>query len=291
LWASNRGEEIVALRKGLLVFGVLAAILTALILVLVLTTNERRTPPSVITGLIATDTSFAHHGQIDLAWNPSDASDFAYYSIYAAETEITDITELSPVGRINDRIDVAYETTKYRMPGLQLALFAFLENTEYWFAVTAVDTAGNESEIGASVSVIIELMPPPPPKPTSFIVVNRKGSLDGFDPNFSLELEDQFADDDTNPFSPYILTVPVGTTVAWINHDDVDMYGYFVRRSHIVVSDTGLFHAELTEQNNMFSYTFNEVGVFDYYCDLHTWEIGRVIVVEQAVEEPNQAER
>jgi plastocyanin len=278
----------VALRKKLLVFGVMAAMLTALILVLVFTTNERRTPPSVITGLIATNTSFAHHGQIDLAWNPSDANDFAYYTIYASETEITDVTELSPVGRINDRTDVAYQATKYKVPELSLALLAFTQDTEYWFAVTAADLAGNESEIGASISATIELMPPPPPKPDSFIVVNRKGSMDGLDPSWSLEIEDAAdKDDNTNPFSPYTLTVLVGTTVAWVNHDDVDMYGYFVRRLHIVTSDTGLFHAELTDGNNMFSYTFTETGVFDYHCDLHSWETGRVIVVEE-MEEPKQ---
>ena len=167
-------------------------------------------------------------------------------------------------------------------------MLALMENTEYWFAVTAADLAGNESEIGASISATIELMPPPPPKPDSFIVVNRKGSMDGLDPSWSLEIEDAAdKDDNTNPFSPYTLTVLVGTTVAWVNHDDVDMYGYFVRRLHIVTSDTGLFHAELTDGSNMFSYTFTETGVFDYHCDLHSWETGKVIVVEE-MEEPKQ---
>jgi plastocyanin len=279
LWASNGEEEIVALRKGLLMFGILAVILTALIFVLALITNERRTPPSVITGLIATDTSFAHHGQIDLAWNPSDASDFAYYSVYAAEAEITDITGLSPVGRINDIADVTYETTKYRMPGLQLALFAFLKNTEYWFAVTAVDATGNESQIGASISATIELMPPPPPKPDFFIVVTRRGIDNGI--GQLEEIEDDLIGGDEGPFSPTPLTVPIGTTVAWANMDDVDIVCYFVRRLHTVTSDTGLFHAELTEKNNVFSYTFTEAGVFDYHCALHIWETGRVIVVEE----------
>ena len=268
-----------ALRKGLLMFGVLAAILTALILVLALITNERRTPPSVITGLIATDTSFANHGQIDLAWHPSDASDFAYYSIYAAEAEITDIAGLSPVGRINDITDVTYETTKYRMPGLQLALFAFLENTEYWFAVTAADASGNESEIGASINAIIIKMPPPPPTPAIFIIVTRRGIDNGI--GQLEEIEDDLIGGDVGPFSPTPLTVPIGTTVAWANMDDVDIVCYFVRRLHTVTSDTGLFHSELTEKSNVFSYTFTEAGVFGYHCALHIWEVGKVIVVEE----------
>ena len=248
MWASNGEEEIVALRKGLLMFGILAVILTALIFVLALITNERRTPPSVITGLIATDTSFAHHGQIDLAWNPSDASDFAYYSVYAAEAEITDITGLSPVGRINDIADVTYETTKYRMPGLQLALFAFLKNTEYWFAVTAVDLAGNESEAGTSVSATstkIEVIP-----------------SDLVSTVFNITLE--------AVHYPRTATVILGDTVVWTNLDV---------EPHTVTSDRGLFDEARVAPGDTFSYTFDQLGVFYYRCTLHFGGIGTIIVV------------
>jgi plastocyanin len=264
LRASNGGEEIVALRKELLMFGALAAILTALILVLVLTTNERRTPPSVITGLIATDTSYIRSGQIDLAWHPSDASDFAYYSVYAAETEITDITGLSPVGRINDRTDVTYETTRYGVPGIRLALFAFLEDTEYWFTVTAVDASGNESEVGTSISAIIEKMPAPPPIPTVFIRIMYMG------------------------FQPETVTVPIGTTVAWTNMDEVDLNCYTVTNPHTVTSDIGLFHGDLTSWDIVFTYTFTETGIFGYYDQIGValpWLPERVLAGEVIVVE------
>ena len=84
-----------ALRKGFSAVWLLATILILPILiltVLLLATHEERTPPPAITGLIATDASYIRHGQIDLFWSPSDAKDFAYYNIYASETEITDIT-------------------------------------------------------------------------------------------------------------------------------------------------------------------------------------------------------
>jgi hypothetical protein len=256
LWANNGGGErgeIVALRKELLVFGILAAMLTALILVLVFTTNERRTPPSVITGLIATDTSYIRSGQIDLAWNPSDASDFAYYSVYAAEAEITDITGLSPVGRINDRTDVTFETTRYGVPGIKLALFAFLEDTEYWFTVTAVDAAGNESEVGASISAIIEIMPAPPPIPTVFIMTTPNGP------------------------QPKTVAIPIGTTVLWTNIDETDLNCFLITNPHTVTSDTGLFHGDLTDWDVVFSYTFTEAGVFSYYDERHDWQTGEVL--------------
>ncbi len=251
------------MRKKFLLFGLLAITVLILVLgVLILATQEGRTPPPAITGLIATDASYTRHGQIDLVWSPSDAKDFAYYAIYASETEITDVTGLFPIGRINDRTDVIYQTTRYRIPGASLALFAFMEDTEYWFGVTAVDSAGNESEVGTSVSATIEIMPPAPPIPpisTVFIsVIYDIG------------------------FEPATVTIPIGTTVSWTNLDELD-HGF--RPPHTITSDTGPFHGDLTTRDVVLTYTFTEAGVFDYHCELHPWETGTVIV-EQALDIP-----
>ncbi len=242
------------MRTKFLVVGLLATTLTVLILVLtvlILATQEGRTPPTAITGLIATDTSYARQGQIDLFWSPSDAKDFAYYAIYASETEITDATKHFPVGRINDRTDVTYRVTRYKVPGISLALFAFTQDTEYWFGVTAVDLAGNESKVETSVSATIEKMPPPLPKPTVFIIATAEG------------------------LNPETVTVTIGTTVAWTNIDEIEsMSDYFTRRPHTVTSDTGLFDFDLTDWEVIFTYTFTEPGVFGYYdqfAALYPW--------------------
>ncbi len=240
--------------KKFLVLGLLAAILIVPLLalgVLVLATQEGRTAPLVITGLIATDASYIRSGQIDLVWSPSDAKDFAYYSVYASETEITDVTGLFPVGRINDRADVTYQVTEYWIPGLSLAL---VEDTEYWFVVTAVDLAGNESEIGTSVSATIEKMPPSLIQ-TVFMKTNYYGG-----------------------FLPAIITVPIGTTVSWSDLDATNLSRYTVPNPHTVTSDTGLFHGELRGLNDIFTYTFTEAGVFGYHCEFHPWKTGKVIV-------------
>tara|TARA_B100002003_G_C14085589_1_gene522186 strand:- start:6 stop:710 length:705 start_codon:yes stop_codon:yes gene_type:complete len=232
-------------------------IVTILILVLILTTRDLRTPPPAITGLIATDASYVRHGQIDLVWNPSDAKDFAYYSIYASKTEITDVTELSPVGQINNSTDVTYQATKYWVDGLSLDLSAFMEDTEYWFAVTAVDLDGKESNIGTSVRTTIELMPP---APSAFIkLTNTKGYYG------------------VTNYQPATITVPIGTTVSWDRHLARNSAPRSTRQ-HTVTSDTGLFHHELTNSEPVFIYTFTEAGVFGYYCEFHDDEVGTVIV-------------
>ena len=229
--------------------GLLAVILIVPILllgVLILATQEGRTAPAAITGLIATDASYDRNGQIDLVWSPSDANDFAYYAIYASEIEITGVTELSSVGRINDRLDVTYQVTRYWVNGLNLALIAFTEDTEYWFVVTAVDMAGNEIKVGTSVSVTIEMMPPP----TVFIRVNSTG------------------------FDQETVTVPIGTTITWSNLRTTSRNRPPDADLHTVTSDTGLFHGG---SQNIFNYTFTEAGIFGYHCEFHGWT-GTVIV-------------
>jgi plastocyanin len=76
-------------------------------------------------------------------------------------------------------------------------------------------------------------------------------------------------DDPTNDYSPNILTVPVGTTVTWINKD-VSVH---------TVTDRGrLFNSGNMRKGKKWSYTFTKAGEFDYYCIPHPWMVGKVIV-------------
>ena len=243
-------------------FGVLAAIPIVPVLivgVLMLATQGGRTLPPAVTSLIATDTSHGRNGQIDLAWDPTDVEDFAYYSIYASATEITDVSGLSPIDQIDDRTTATYQATKYWADGLSLALSAFMEDTEYWFAVTAVDLDGNESELITSISATIEMMPP---AASVFIKVVRWVGI------FEMTTE--------NVFQPETVTIPIGTTVGWDRHSERNAFSTIVQ--HTVTSDTGLFNGELTGEKPTFSYTFTEAGVFGYHCEFHDDEAGTVIV-------------
>jgi plastocyanin len=70
-------------------------------------------------------------------------------------------------------------------------------------------------------------------------------------------------------FSPATITVAVGTTVTWTNNDAM---------KHTVTSKTGVFDSSLMSQGATFSYTFNTAGDFEYYCTLHPYMVGHVIV-------------
>jgi len=62
-------------------------------------------------------------------------------------------------------------------------------------------------------------------------------------------------------FQPGTLVVTAGTTVTWINNDG--------QVRHDVASDTGLFQSELFNGDDSFSYTFDQPGVYPYYCHPH----------------------
>jgi plastocyanin len=70
-------------------------------------------------------------------------------------------------------------------------------------------------------------------------------------------------------FVPASITVPVGTTVTWINKDAED---------HTVKSDNGLFNFDLAYQGASDNYTFTVPGTFTFYCEPHPQMTGKVIV-------------
>jgi amicyanin len=69
-------------------------------------------------------------------------------------------------------------------------------------------------------------------------------------------------------FGPQELKVKVGTTVTWINEDDIP---------HTVVSPTN-FRSKALDTNDTFSFTFTTPGTYKYFCSLHPHMTGTVVV-------------
>jgi len=77
-------------------------------------------------------------------------------------------------------------------------------------------------------------------------------------------------------FSPSTLEVEIGTTVTWENKSNL---------IHTVTSGSdrnadGLFDSGNLSEGDTFSYTFNEVGEFDYFCIPHENMTATINVVE-----------
>ena len=73
---------------------------------------------------------------------------------------------------------------------------------------------------------------------------------------------------DNFTFAPAELTVKVGTTVTWKNHDDIP---------HTVVS-AGKFRSKALDTDDSFSFTFTSAGDYSYFCSLHPHMTGMIKV-------------
>ncbi|HEX5181617.1 MAG TPA: cupredoxin family copper-binding protein [Allosphingosinicella sp.] len=71
-------------------------------------------------------------------------------------------------------------------------------------------------------------------------------------------------------FGPQAITVAAGTTVTWINQDDIP---------HTVVSDDRTsFRSKVLDTGDRFSFTFARPGSFGYFCSIHPHMVGKVVV-------------
>ncbi len=74
---------------------------------------------------------------------------------------------------------------------------------------------------------------------------------------------------DNFSFTPGGLTIPAGTTVTWVNKDDVP---------HTVVSTDGKFKSQALDTDEQFSFTFKDAGTYEYYCSVHPKMTAEVVV-------------
>ncbi|MFM8658636.1 MAG: plastocyanin/azurin family copper-binding protein [Candidatus Nitrosotenuis sp.] len=78
-------------------------------------------------------------------------------------------------------------------------------------------------------------------------------------------------------YTPSEMTIDVGSEVTWTNDDSA---------SHTVTSGDpkkgldgdGLFNSRLFYAGKSFSHKFDEAGEYSYFCQVHTWMKGTVIV-------------
>ena len=71
-------------------------------------------------------------------------------------------------------------------------------------------------------------------------------------------------------FGPAAITVAVGTTVTWVNRDDIP--------HAVVANDKQTFKSKVLDTGERFSFTFTKPGEFGYFCSLHPHMTGKVIV-------------
>ena len=75
-------------------------------------------------------------------------------------------------------------------------------------------------------------------------------------------------------YIPSKMTVKPGETVFWKNQDAA----FHSVTSGFYDDPDGLFDSELLDPEDIFSYKFTEEGIYDYYCTLHPWMKGIILV-------------
>ena len=112
----------------------------------------------------------------------------------------------------------------------------------------------------------------------------QPGQNDGLENSYQVVIPESAAQKESlsERFKPSEIVIPVGSDITWINHDDI---------THAIVSGKqlghgglydpvhdGIFYSGNMEEGDLFSFQFDELGRFDYYCIPHPWMTGAVIV-------------
>ena len=74
---------------------------------------------------------------------------------------------------------------------------------------------------------------------------------------------------DNFAFAPHRVVVKAGTTVTWVNDDDIP---------HTIASSTKLFKSNALDTKDKFSFTFTTPGAYEYFCSLHPHMTGTIVV-------------
>jgi plastocyanin len=76
---------------------------------------------------------------------------------------------------------------------------------------------------------------------------------------------------ENSAFKPSELIVPAGTTVTWVNADEVP---------HTATSSASppLFDSRTLRADSRFSFEFKAAGAYDYFCEVHPFMTGKVVV-------------
>lgn len=80
--------------------------------------------------------------------------------------------------------------------------------------------------------------------------------------------------ENTECYSPSKIAIHTGDTVTWVNNDR----GFHTVTTGYYDTPDGMIESHQLEATEKFSYKFDELGEFHYYCRLHPWMEGTIIV-------------
>ena len=98
-------------------------------------------------------------------------------------------------------------------------------------------------------------------------------------------------DTEVGCFTPNMITVDVGHVITMTNTDEVGIHTFTSGTvDGFAASPDGIFDSGILNPGDSWDYSADTVGEFPYYCMLHVWMQGVIIVQEAAAEEEMQME-
>ena len=139
----------------------------------------------------------------------------------------------------------------------------WVKNTALWYGEGIVSEGEFLNMIKFLIEnevIVIDSMVEPIPQSVEAQVVIPNGNYDVTGAGF---------------YSPLNLEIPVGSTVTWVNDDSVP---HNIQSIDLEGKVTQLFNSPPLNTGDRFDHTFEEEGVFKYYCSFHPWRVGLVTV-------------
>ncbi|MHC4536403.1 MAG: rhodanese-like domain-containing protein [Planctomycetota bacterium] len=86
---------------------------------------------------------------------------------------------------------------------------------------------------------------------------------------------------DNFTFNPPKLQIPINTTVAWMQNEEI---------AHIIAALDDSFKSNTLLKGDNFSFTFTKTGTYEYQCAIHPAMRGKIVVIESDMPEMEKSE-
>lgn len=140
----------------------------------------------------------------------------------------------------------------------------WIKNTALWYGegeITETEFLNAIKFLIENDIIVIEIVEPEPiPEPKTMNVIIPNGNSDMGNAGLFIPLNAQASR---------------GTTVVWINDDAVP---HTIQSQDEQGNVIGLFNSGILNTGDRFAHTFDESGVYNYFCTLHPWRVGLVTV-------------
>ncbi len=139
----------------------------------------------------------------------------------------------------------------------------WIRNTALWYGEGEV----SEVEFLNAIKFLIE---------NNIIILENKDGISSENLSATIIIPNGNVDLSNSAFyKPLNLEISRGTVVSWINEDSVE---HTIQSQDESGNFSELFHSSILGTGEIFEFTFEEMGVYNYYCSFHPWRVGVVTV-------------